>query len=51
MNPDRALEVVAKIREMRATQMVAEAQEAAIIYAAEITAEEPGEEVEKVQAP
>lgn len=40
MNPDRAGDVVAKIKEMRAAQMVAEAQEAAIIRAAEITAGE-----------
>lgn len=40
MNPDRALEVIEKIKEMRAVQMVAEAQEAAIIHAAEIAADE-----------
>lgn len=43
MNPDRAPEVVEKIKEMRATQMIAEAQEAAIIHAAEITADETSE--------
>lgn len=52
MNPDRAIEVVAKIKELRATQMAAEAQEAAIIHAAEITADEKDEgepEVERVR--
>jgi hypothetical protein len=40
MNPERAAEVVAKIKEMRAAQMVAEAEEKAIIRAAEINADE-----------
>lgn len=40
MNPDRAAEVVAKIKEMRASQMIAEAEEKAIIRAAEISADE-----------
>lgn len=40
MSPDRAAEVVQKIKEMRAAQMVAEAEEKAIIRAAEITADE-----------
>ncbi|MGH8518883.1 MAG: hypothetical protein ACREUE_15635 [Panacagrimonas sp.] len=39
MSPDRAAEVVAKIKEMRAAQMFAEAEEKAIIRAAEITAD------------
>lgn len=40
MNPDRASEVVAKIKEMRAAQMLAEAEEKAIIRAAEIKADD-----------
>jgi hypothetical protein len=40
MNPDRGADVAAKIKEMRASQMVAEAQEAAIIRAAAITDDE-----------
>lgn len=40
MNPDRAAEVVSKIKEMRAVQMIAEAEEKAIIRAAEIAADE-----------
>jgi hypothetical protein len=36
MNPDRGPEVATAIKDMRARQMVAEAQEAAIIRAAEI---------------
>lgn len=40
MNPDKSREVVAKIKEMRASQIVAESEEKAIIRAAEITADE-----------
>lgn len=36
MNPDRGPEIVAKIKEQRARQMLAEAKESAIIYAAEL---------------
>lgn len=43
LNPDRGADVAAKIKEMRASQMVAEAQEAAIIRAAEIADDERGE--------
>lgn len=39
MNPDRVPEIVSKIKEMRTSQMVAEAQEAAIIRATEIEAD------------
>lgn len=39
MNPDRAPEIVEKIKEMRAKQLLAEAEEEAIIRAAEIKAE------------
>lgn len=48
MNPQRAPEIVTKIKEMRAAQMVAEAQEKAIIRAAEIEADnrEVSEEAE-----
>jgi hypothetical protein len=38
--PERASEIVTKIKEMRAVQMKAEAQEKAIIRAAEIEADE-----------
>lgn len=38
MNPDRAPEIVAKVKEMRAGQMKAEAEEKAIIRAAVIAA-------------
>jgi hypothetical protein len=41
MNPDRGPEIVAKIKEQRAAQMLAEAEEAAIISAAAIEAEDP----------
>lgn len=40
MNPDRAPEIVSKIKEMRATQVLAETEEKAIIRAAEIAADE-----------
>lgn len=40
MNPDKANEVVTRIKEMRAAQIVAEAEEKAIIRAAEIQADE-----------
>lgn len=40
MNPDKASEVVQKIKDMRATQMLAEAEEKAKIRAAEIAADE-----------
>jgi hypothetical protein len=40
MNPDRSQEIVKKIKEMRATQMVAEAEEKAAIRAAEIAADD-----------
>ncbi len=40
LNPDKGPEIIAKIKEMRATQMLAEAEEAAIIRAAEIAADE-----------
>lgn len=39
MSPDRGHEIVVKIKEMRANQLVAEASEKAIIRAAEIEAE------------
>jgi hypothetical protein len=42
MNPDRGPEIVAKIKEQRASQMVAEAKESAIISKAELG--EPEEE-------
>lgn len=41
MNPDRGPEIVAKIKEQRARQMIAEAKESAIIYADELKGEEP----------
>lgn len=44
MNPDRGPEIVAKIKEQRARQMLAEAKESAIIYAAELQEEAPAEE-------
>jgi hypothetical protein len=40
MNPDRGPEIVAKIKEQRAAQMVAEAQESALIYASELRADD-----------
>jgi hypothetical protein len=40
MNPEKATEVVGKIKEMRARQILAEAEEKAIIRAAEIAADE-----------
>lgn len=40
MNPDKASEVVHKIKEMRSSQILAEAEEKAIIRAAEIAADE-----------
>lgn len=40
MNPGRATEIVVKIKEMRATQILAESEEKAIIRAAEIAADE-----------
>lgn len=40
MNPAKATEVVQKIKEMRATQVLAEAEEKAIIRAAEIAADQ-----------
>lgn len=40
MNPDRAPEIVVKIKEMRSAQMLAEAEEKAVIRAAEIAADE-----------
>lgn len=43
MNPDRASEVVQKVKEMRAAQMIAEAEEKAIIRAAEIKADQQEE--------
>jgi hypothetical protein len=36
MNPDRGPEIVAKIKEQRAAQMLAEAKEAGMIYAHEL---------------
>jgi hypothetical protein len=36
MNPERGPEIVTKIKEQRAAQMIAEAKEAAIIYADEL---------------
>jgi hypothetical protein len=44
MNPDRAVEVVQKVKEMRAAQMLAEAEEKAIIRAAEIKADHQEED-------
>lgn len=44
MNPDRGPEIVALIKEARAKQMVAEAQEFAIINAAEIAADKKAED-------
>lgn len=41
MNPDRGPEIVAAIKDQRARQMVAEAQEAAIIYADELKGDDP----------
>lgn len=46
MSPDRVPEIVAKIKEMRARQMVAEVKEAAIIRATEIQAEDAMDEEE-----
>jgi hypothetical protein len=45
MNPDRGPEIVAKIKQQRAAQMMAEAKEAAIINAADLApiGEEEGE--------
>ena len=43
-NPDKASEVVVMIEEMRAKQLVAEAEEKAIIRAAEITADSEEED-------
>jgi len=40
MNPDRGPEIVAKIKDQRARQMLAEAQESAIIYAEELRGED-----------
>jgi hypothetical protein len=40
MNPDRGPEIVAKIKEQRAAQMIAEAKEAALIYAEELVEED-----------
>lgn len=40
MNPGKAQEIVGKIKEMRAAQVLAEAEEKAIIRAAEIAADE-----------
>jgi hypothetical protein len=48
MNPDRGPEIVSKIKEMRASQIVAETQEKAIIRAAEIAAD--AEESREAQA-
>lgn len=48
-NPDKAGEVVVMIEEMRAKQLVAEAEEKAIIRAAEIAADEA--ELDAEQAP
>lgn len=45
MNPDRGPEIVAKIKEMRAAQMLAEAKEAAVIRAAAISAGDADEEL------
>lgn len=39
-NPDKAPEIIVKVKELRATQMVAEAEEKATIRAAEIAADE-----------
>jgi hypothetical protein len=39
MNPERGPEIVTKIKEQRAAQMIAEAKEAAIIYADELRSE------------
>lgn len=47
MNPDRATEIVGKIKEMRATQMLAEAEEKAAIRAAEIVADDEEEKAEQ----
>jgi hypothetical protein len=41
MNPDRGPEIVAKIKEQRGRQMIAEAKESATIYAEELKADEP----------
>jgi hypothetical protein len=41
MNPERGPEIVAKIKDQRARQMLAEAQESAIIYAEELRGEDP----------
>lgn len=43
MNPDRGPEIVSKIKQQRAAQMVAEAKESAVIYAAELGLEDQGE--------
>jgi cbb3-type cytochrome oxidase subunit 3 len=44
MNPDRATEIVKKIKEMRATQMLAEAEEKAALRVAEIHDDEDSTE-------
>jgi hypothetical protein len=41
MNPDRGPEIVSAIKDQRARQMVAEAQESAVIYADELKGEKP----------
>jgi hypothetical protein len=47
MNPDRATEIVQKIKDMRATQMLAEAEEKAALRTAEIRDDNEEEEVTK----
>lgn len=49
MNPDRGPEIVAKIKEMRAAQMIAEAQEKAIFRASQFVADAPVEETEDME--
>jgi hypothetical protein len=41
MNPDRGPEIVVAIKDQRARQMVAEAQESAAIYADELKGDDP----------
>lgn len=49
MAPERASEAVAKIKDMRAAQLVAESEEKALIRAAEIAAAERESEIEAAE--
>jgi hypothetical protein len=50
MNPDRATEIVVKIKEMRATQVLAEAEEKAAIRVAEMADDDEDEAAEREAA-